>query len=317
MPGTVSEPVPTEHRAGFCVLLGLPNVGKSTLLNRLLGMHLAAVSPRPQTTRNRIVGVLNRAGAQLVLVDTPGMQRGGSPLRRYMHDQARSAVAEGDLVLHLVDVTDERQRAPGHQSGAAAAALEEALALARAAGTPILLALNKIDRLNDKSQLLPILAAYAAADLYQELLPISAEHGDGLDRLADAVASHLPPGPALFPEEMATDRAERFLAAELLREQLFCQLGKEVPYAAAVVVESWQERPHRGDLVIAAVVHVERDSQKPIVIGKGGRRLRQVGEASRAAISELLGCPVHLKLHVKVTRDWSQNQRALRDLGYE
>jgi GTP-binding protein Era len=313
-------------RTGFCALLGLPNVGKSTLLNGFLGRRLVAVSPRPQTTRNRILGVRNlqlsdldhedpegATGAQVVLIDTPGVQIGQSPLRRYMQEQALSAAGECDVGVLLVDVTDPRQRAPGALGREDAEALEHALASVRA---PVLLGLNKIDRIG-KERLLPIIQAYAAQGRFAEIIPLSGLTGDGLPVLARAIVARLPLSPRLFPEEMYTDRAEQFLAAELVREQLFRQLGQEVPYATAVVVEAMEERRDPGDLVIDAVIYVERDSQKAIVVGKGGARIKEVGQRARAAISELFGCPVHLRLHVKVADAWSRAEHGIRRMGYE
>ena len=311
VPGTV------PHKAGFCGILGLPNVGKSTLLNRALGLRLAAVSARPQTTRNRIVGVHNIAGeidAQIVLVDTPGIQQGKGALRRYMREQALAAVGDCDVALLMVDVTDYRQRDPARLAESPAALLAHALG---AASTPAILAVNKIDQLADKAELLPIMAAYDALGSYAEIRPISARTGDGVDELVAAIARRLPEGPRLFPEDMYTDRAERFLAAELIREQLFRQLGQELPYASAVVVDSFRERADKGDIVIEAVVYVERESQKGMVVGKGGHRIKSVGERARKAISQLFGCPVHVVLQVKVSADWSRGERGIRDMGYE
>lgn len=307
----------SPHRAGFVGILGLPNVGKSTLLNRVLGLRLAAVSSRPQTTRNRILGVHNISGdidAQLVMLDTPGIQQGKGALRRYMREQALAAVGDCDIALLMVDASDERQRDPERLADSAAALLADALAGVK---TPAFLAVNKIDRLNDKAELLPIMQAYDALDRYTEILPISAKSGDGVDALVAAIAEHLPEGPKLFPEDMYTDRAERFLAGELVREQLFRQLGQELPYASAVVVESFRERSAKGDIVIEAIVYVERESQKGMVVGKGGHRIKAVGERARKAISQLFGCPVHLVLRVKVSADWSRGDRGIRDMGYE
>jgi GTP-binding protein Era len=304
-------------RAGICAILGLPNAGKSTLMNRLLGMRLVAVSPRPQTTRNRVLGVKNSAAgggaAQIVFIDTPGAQRGPGALRQYMREQTLAAAGDCDVALLLLDAADPVQRAPAAMREGPAAALEE---LTRTVRAPMLLALNKVDRV-DKPALLPALEAWHATGRFQELVPISAQTGDGLDRLEEAIASRLPEGPHLYPEDMVTDRAERFLAAELVREQVFRQLGDELPYAAAVVVEEFRERPDKGDVVITAVVHVERQSQKGIVVGKGGQRIKAIGQAGRAAIAQLLGCPVHLLLHVKVSPNWSGGAGGLRDMGYE
>ena len=326
----------SEVRTGFCAILGLPNAGKSTLLNRMLGIRLVAVSHKPQTTRNRILGVHNvilppvpgsQPGprgegegdgpgepAQIIFVDTPGIQQGPGALRRYMRDQALSAVGDSDLALLLVDVADPSQRSPERFQAPDAVALSQAL---RATRAPVLLALNKIDALKNKDFLLPTMAAYGDSGMAEEILPISAAKGDGVGALVEAIGRRLPLGPRLFPEDMVTDRAERFLAGELVREQLFHQLGKELPYATAVVIESFEERAARDDVVIGAVIFVERDSQKGIVVGKGGRRIKEVGQRAREAISQLLGCPVHLKLFVKVATNWSRLERGIREMGYE
>jgi GTP-binding protein Era len=304
-------------RAGTCAILGLPNAGKSTLLNQLLGMRLCAVSPRPQTTRNRVLGVKNAELdgdlAQIILLDTPGAQRGENPLRRYMREQTLAAAGECDVALLLIDAADPGQRAPDRMAEHEARAIDEIRSTVKA---PLLLAPNKVDRV-PKPALLPLLEAWSALGRFDELVPISALTGDGMDRLERAIASRLPEGPALYPEDMVTDRAERFLAGELVREQLFRQLGEELPYATAVVVDSWTERPERGDLVVNATVFVERDSQKGIVVGRGGQRIKSIGEAGRVAISDLLGCPVHLVLHVKVAPNWSRGGGGLRAMGYE
>jgi len=327
-------------RAGTCAILGLPNAGKSTLMNRLLAMRLCAVSPRPQTTRNRLLGVKNTTTsdgepAQIVFIDTPGAQRGeahrvtprdaasGSggdrsrgeqnALRRYMRDQTLSAAGEADVALLLIDVAEVEQTSPERLGDAGRSVIDEILAAVKA---PVVLALNKVDRVA-KPALLPMLEAWSARGAFDELIPISALTGDGVDRLEAAIASRLPEGPALFPEDMVTDRAERFLAGELVREQLFRQLGEELPYATAVVIDQFSERPEKGDVVIAATIFVERESQKGIVVGKGGQRIKAIGEAGRGAITQLLGCPVHLLLHVKVAPNWSKGGDGIRSMGYE
>lgn len=311
-----------EARVGVCAILGPPNVGKSTLLNRMLDLRLAAVSPRPQTTRNRILGVKNTIlpdgpeprAVQMIFVDTPGAQAGRGPLGAYMQEQALSAAADCDLALLVIDVSEAAQKRPSMLTGGPVRALSDAL---ERAGVPVILALNKVDRVKSKDELLPILEAFAAGGRFAEMVPVSALKGDGTDRIEAAIAARLPVGPRLFPDEMYTDRSERFLAGELVREQLFRQLGKEVPYATAVVVEAFEDRRDRGDMVIQAVIHVERDSQRGIVIGKGGQRLKSIGQKARAAISQLFGVPVHLKLYVKISQDWSRGERGIRDMGYE
>jgi len=305
-------------RVGFCAIVGLPNVGKSTLLNQLLGKRLVAVSDKPQTTRNRIIGVLNLEAdsgpAQIVFVDTPGLQQGKGALRKFMRDEVLAATGDCDAAVLVVDVSRTDQRTPEALARGELGVLHKAL---KAASAPTILALNKVDQLDDKAVLLPLLEAFAATGEYAAIVPMSAKRGQGTEALAREVAAILPPGPRLFPEEMYTDRAERFLAAELIREQLFRQLGDEVPYATACMVEAWNERVDKGDVVIHAVIFVERDSQKAIVVGKGGQRIRTVGERAREAIGELLGCPVHLKLFVKVKSNWSREPGGIRDLGYD
>ena len=302
---------------GSCVILGLPNVGKSTLMNRLMGLRLMAVSPKPQTTRNRVMGVVNGSHTdgptQVVFVDTPGMQQGSGPFRRFMREEALGAAGNSDVALLVIDLSSRKQRSLERLEDSDARPMLDALA---AFSGPVILALNKVDLLEDKEALLPILEGFDASGRFAALVPISAKSGSGTEALLETIAQFLPAGDALFPEEMYTDRAERFLAAELIREQLFRQLGDELPYASAVVIEGFHERD-KGDIVINAAIHVERESQKGIVIGKGGRRIKAVGERGRHAISQLFGCPVHLKLFVKVNSNWSQQVRALRELGYE
>jgi GTP-binding protein Era len=297
--------------------VGLPNVGKLTLLNCIFGQHLAAVSAKPQTTRDRILGVHPvalpgevPARAQIAYVDTPGVQDGRGPLRRYMRDAALTAASDCDVVLLVVDATDRRGRMPTRLADEDAAPLANAIRR-----HPAVIALNKVDRVA-KPDLLPVLEAWGAFLPGADVLPISALAGDNLDALERAIAHHLPPGPALFPDEMVTDRSPRFIAQEIIREQLYHQLGKELPYACAVQIETWAERPGSPDLAIGAVVIVERDSQKPIVVGRGGARIRELGIAARAALGEALGRTVHLSLFVKVLAEWSQGEAALRRLGY-
>jgi GTP-binding protein Era len=318
------EPGTPEVRTGFCALVGRPNVGESTLLNALLGKRLVAVSDKPQTTRNRIVGVKNVVldaavapdgprGAQLVFVDTPGIQKGDSALRHYMHDQAMNAVAECDIAVLIVDASERRERMPRFLDAPDAADLGAAL---RDRKVPTVIALNKVDRVKPKQDLLPVIEAWVGGG-WADVVPLSALSGDGVAPLIDVLAAKLPVGPRLFPEDMVTDRAERFLAGELIREQLFKQLGKELPYVSAVVVESFEERPSKGDVAIGAVIYVERPTQKAIVVGKGGSRIKEIGIASREAVSQLLGCPVHVALHVKVQEEWSRGTKGLRQMGYD
>ena len=313
-----------ELRAGFCAIVGLPNVGKSTLLNRILDRHLVAVSAKPQTTRDRILGVHTfelpgpgadpadpaaPAQAQIAYVDTPGVQDGRGPLRRYMREAALAAAADADVVLLLVDATDRRGRMPERLAEPDAAALGQA-----SHGHPIVIGLNKIDRV-PKLELLPVIQAWADFSPGVELVPISAMTGDGVAALEQAIAARLPVGPALFPPEMITDRSPGFIAQEIIREQLYHQLGKELPYACAVQIETWTEKA-TDELAIRAVIVVERESQKAIVVGRGGTRIRELGIAARQALGEALGKTVHLALFVKVITEWSRGEVDLRRLGY-
>jgi GTP-binding protein Era len=302
----------SEGRAGFCAIVGLPNVGKSTLLNRMLGRRLVAVSSKPQTTRDRIVGIhtleVDGAPAQIAYVDTPGVQAGEGPLRRYMRDAALAAAGDADVVLMLIDATYRNGRMPDRLGEPDAFALREA-----SKAHPMVFALNKIDRV-EKPELLPILEAWGTAFPGLDIIPISAATGDGIAELEQVIARKLPVGPLLFPAETVTDRSPQFIAQEIIREQLYHQLGKELPYASAVLVEQWTER--KGELVIGAVIVVERASQKPIVVGRAGSRIKELGIAARVALAESLGKPVHLSLFVKVQEEWSRTEAELHKLGY-
>lgn len=296
-------------RSGFCAIVGLPNVGKSTLLNRVLGRRLVAVSAKPQTTRDRIVGVHNipydGGSAQIAYVDTPGVQDGRGPLRRYMRDAAITATAAADVVLMLVDATDRRGRQTERVS-------DDAAALCDAGRShPMVVALNKVDRIA-KPELLPLIEAWT--QISPDVVPISAATGDNLEALERVIAGKLPEAPPMFPDGMVTDRSPQFIAQEIIREQLYHQLGKELPYASAVLIESFVERGTA--FVIGAVIVVERDSQKPIVVGRGGTRIKELGIAARAALAEALGKTVHLSLLVKVREQWTSAEAELKRLGY-
>jgi GTP-binding protein Era len=309
--------------AGTVAIMGRPNVGKSTLLNRIVGQKLAIVSAKPQTTRNRIVGVwtgvIERpqpAAGQIVFVDTPGVHLGRSALNKYMVDEAFAALGEVDAVLLVVEAPD-RPPAPGMPATARVGDPAEARIIeqALAAKKPIVVALNKVDHVPDKTALFPWLERWHATGNFAALVPTSATRGAGTDAVVRELLRILPEGPPLYPPDMLTDRTERFLAGELVREQLFLRLRQELPYATAVVVENWEERP-QGDVVIDATIVVERDSQKAIVVGKGGAMIRDVGTAARGEIVQLLGRPAHLRLHVKVAEEWTQTPEGLAKQGY-
>ncbi|HVR63513.1 MAG TPA: GTPase Era [Polyangia bacterium] len=291
--------------AGTVAILGRPNVGKSTLLNRIVGEKLAIVSPKPQTTRNRIVGVWNGAGGQIVFVDTPGVHAGKKGLGRFMQGEALGTIADVDAVLLVVDVYQE---GPGD-------AERKILSELRAADKRAVLAINKVDKAKDKTTLLPLLTAWQPLFPFAALVPISATGGTNVAGVVTELCRLLPARPPLYGPDMLTDRTERFLAAELVREQLFLKLRQELPYAVAVKIDSWEERP-RGDVVIAATILVERESQKAIVVGKGGAMIREVGTAARGEITDRLGRPAHLKLEVRVAPDWTTSPEILEELGY-
>jgi len=286
-------------------MAGRPNVGKSTLLNRVLGQKISIVTRKPQTTRQRILGILTRADAQIVFVDTPGIHRGErSALNRYMNRAARESLEDADLALLVVEA--------GQWTDADDLALE----WIRRAGVPVALAVNKIDRVRPRERLLPFLDEAARRADFRFLVPLSARTGDNLAALLDELAAALPAGPALFPEDQITDRSERFLAAELIREQLMNMLHQEVPYGLAVEVERF-EAEDAERVRIGAVIWVEREAHKAIVIGRGGEALKRIGRAARLQIAEALGCRVHLDLWVKVKEGWTDRPGAIQQFGYE
>jgi GTP-binding protein Era len=295
--------------AGTVAILGRPNVGKSTLLNALVGEKLAIVTPKPQTTRNRIVGVWNGPAGQIVFVDTPGVHGAKKALNRFMVQEALGAIEDVDAALLVVDAAERR---PGNEE-------REILRALVAARRPTVLAVNKVDKVKDKGALLPLLAEWEQVSDFRALVPISALKAKNLEPLLGELCKLLPRGEPLYGPETLTDRTERFLAAELVREQIFLLTRQELPYAIAIDIESWEERARQdgiADVVIEAAILVERDTQKAIVVGKGGSMIREVGTKARAQITELLGRPAHLKLHVKVDAEWSTSPAALARLGY-
>lgn len=288
-------------RSGLVAILGRPNVGKSSLLNAAVGQHLAITSPKPQTTRDRILGVCNLPQGQIAFVDTPGVHQPRNALGVHMVRQAREALEGIDALLLVV----ERSEHPDDQ---------RALDLVRRSGRAAVLAINKIDHLRDKREVLPVIAAWHGRHEFRHIVPVSARTGDGVADLLACLLDQLPEGSALFPESTLTDRTERFLAAELVREQILLQTSQEVPYACAVTIETFQDRP-KGDSLIEAMIHVERPSQRKIVVGEGGARIREIGTRARATISQALGRPVHLKLWVEVDPHWSRDDESVRRLG--
>jgi len=305
------------------VLIGRPNVGKSTLLNALAGERLAITSPKPQTTRNRVLGVVTRPAGQVAFIDTPGVHQARGQLNKYMVDVALQALDEVDTAVFVVEATEGQGLTP--QVGEGNRFILERL---KAAGKPTLLVINKVDEVK-KGQLLPLIDLYAKQFPFAEVLPISALKRDGVDLLFERVLAHCPEGELLFPEDMLTDQAERVLVAEYVREQVLRYCRQEIPYSTAVLVDVFDEsereprpgsKPSRGlaGLVrIAASIYVERDSQKAILIGKGGKMLKLIGTEARKRVERLLGTHVFLDLRVRVEDRWSERPEALRKLGYE
>jgi GTP-binding protein Era len=304
--------------AGTVAILGRPNVGKSTLLNRIVGEKLAIVSPKPQTTRNRIRGVWNGDAGQIVFVDTPGVHVARSALNRFMVDEAMASIDDVDAALLVAEAPQGAGRSSKLPGDATPVPEPERSLIERLreANKPIVLALNKVDLVKDKKTLLPWLAWWSSRAPFAAVVPISATKASGVERVVKELLALVPAGPPLYGPDELTDRTERFLVGELIREQLFLQLRQELPYSTAVDVEHWEERTDTGDVVVDASILVERDSQKAIVLGKGGAMIRELGTAARGEATKLLGRPVHLRLHVKVTPDWTTSPAALADLGY-
>jgi GTP-binding protein Era len=300
-------------RAGFVAILGRPNVGKSTLLNRLLGEHVAIVTARPQTTRTRILGVVNGEGFQLALFDTPGLHRARGTLNKRMVNTALGTLSEVDVALVLV----EAGTGPGGRVEVGETALWIAGEVKRS-GKPAVLGINKMDRA-PRETLLPVIEAYRTLHDWADVIPFSALTGENVDRLTEALAGHLPPSEApLFPPDVLTDQAERIIAAEYVREQVMELTRDELPYAAAVEIEEFDESERRDDgglVRIGALIWVERNSQKGILIGKGGSMLKRIGTRAREKMERLLGAKVFLRLRVKVEERWSERVEALRRLG--
>lgn len=299
-----------SDRCGFVALVGRPNVGKSTLLNALLGEKLAITSPRPQTTRNRIPGILTRKDAQIIFIDTPGIHNARGALHRYMNNVARESFAQADVILYLAEagISGESKVTISEMDKQIAGELAQT-------GRPVMLVLNKVDRI-EKPLLLPIIETWRTLHDFKEIVPISALRHDGVEHLVDTLVSYLPESQRLYAEDELTELPSRFLAAELIRERLFHVLDQELPYATAVTIESWRQRAD-GMTFIDAVIHVERESQKGIVIGKGGQMLKRIGTESRESIEHMLGGKVHLALFVRVEDRWSDTDVTLRKLGYE
>jgi len=295
--------VESPWRCGFVAVVGRPNVGKSTLMNALIGSKISIVSRKAQTTRHRIHGVLTQDRVQTIFVDTPGFQtRHGGMLNRWMNKVVAQALREVDVVVHVVE------------AGRWSAGDAQLLPMLPKTTAKSILAVNKIDSLKDKQSLYPWVQARMAQYAYGAVVPVSAARGTQLDVLLDEIRQRLPVGEPMFEEDALTDRPVRFLVAELLREKIFRLVGDELPYACTVVIERWEESP-RG-VRIAACVLVERDSHRPILLGAGGAHMKRIASEARQDIVKLLDQPVHLEVYVKVRKSWSEHSDALRELGY-
>lgn len=294
-------------RSGFVCIIGRPNAGKSTLLNALVGEKLAIVTHKPQTTRTRIQGIINvpkkknRSAAQVILVDTPGVHRSETSLDKKMMQEIRDALHGCDLILLIVDATDRVRED------------KFVFDLIKHADTPVFLLVNKIDKV-EKGALLPIMEQYSKMFVFKEIIPISALKQDGLEEVLTTMIKALPEGPAYFPKDEITDQPARFLAAEIIRERVLFETEQEVPYAATVIIEQFEEKPRLTR--IAAVIYVERDGQKAIVIGKGGQMLKKIGTAARLEIEKMLGTKVFLELFVKVRANWRESREFIEGLDW-
>lgn len=296
---------PAGFRSGFVSLIGRPNVGKSTLLNLLLGQKIAIISPKPQTTRNRILGIKNLPSGQIIFLDTPGIHRSGNLLNQSMVRTALATLQEVDVVCLLIEANS-----PDHEEN------DWILENLQKVRKPVFLAINKID-LVPKGNLLSIMERFSQKRPFEQIIPISAVLGEGVDILVRELLKILPEGPRLFPEDMVTDLPERFLAAELIREKVFHLTREEIPYATAVAVEEFKEREEKNLVVIRATIQVERETQKGILIGEKGKRLKEIGRLAREEMEALLGVRVFLELWVKVEKNWRDDPRALRRLGFQ
>jgi len=298
-----------SFHSGFACILGRPNAGKSTLLNALVGERLAIISPKPQTTRNRIQGIVHvpkkgkRPGAQVVLIDTPGVHKPDSSLGRKMMVEVQEALEGCDLILLIVDVN--KRLGPED---------DFALKLAQRAGTPVFLLLNKVDLLRDKKLLLPIIEDLRKRHDFKEVIPLSALKKEGLDLLLDTIVAGLPTGPKYFPEDQTTDQPARFMAAEIIRERVLFDTKEEVPHATSVIVEQFEEGPKLTR--IAATIYCEREGQKAILVGKGGQMLKKIGTAARQNIERMLGTRVFLELFVKVQANWRNSRSFVDELDW-
>jgi GTP-binding protein Era len=292
-------------KSGFIAIIGAPNVGKSTLLNQILGEKISITSERPQTTRNRIMGVLHRPNAQFIFLDTPGVHHTRKKMNKRMIRVALSTLADVDQILYL---TDAARRDQGSD--------ELLLKTLASIDKPVILAINKIDMVQNRKDLLPLIEAWGERHDFAAIVPISALKNIQVEDLLDEMLALLPEGPGFFPEDTITDQPARFIASEMIREKVFRLTSREVPYSVVVTIDAFKERPEKRRVDIEATIHVERDSQKGILIGKGGTMLKRIGSAARMDIQRMTGTQVFLRLWVRVRKNWSRNAGQLSGFGY-
>ena len=289
------------HRSGYVAIVGKPNAGKSTLLNALLEQKLSIVTPKPQTTRHRVLGILSADEYQIIFLDTPGVIQPRYGLQDSMMRSVRRAIADADVTIFMADATRDK---------------EDTLSLGELQDMPVILVLNKMDLIR-QDEALPIVERYSSLRTFVDVVPISAKKGRNLDVLRDVIVSHLPEGPPFYPAEMVSEHPERFFVAEIIREKVFQKFGQEIPYSTQVNIVDYSEKSDSGKDLIEAEVVVERGSQKAILLGKGGSAIKQVGIRARRSIEKFLGRPVYLKLFVKVRKGWRDDDTSLRSYGYE
>ena len=295
--------MPESSRSGYAALIGRPNAGKSTLLNRLVGEKIAAVSNKPQTTRFKIQGIVSGPEGQIVFVDTPGVHKPGHLLNRRMMAAVHDALMSVDVVVLMRDASVSTGNGDRF-----------VFDLVKQAAKPSILVLNKIDKVKKKGELLPLIELYAKEFEFVEIVPVSALKGDAVVELLNSIVKHLPEGEPIFAEDELTDQPMRAIVAEMVREKILATTGEEIPYVTAVVTEKWDDSDP-GQLRIYCAIYIERNSQKPIIIGKGGAKIKQIGSEARSDIERLLGRHVHLQLFVKVVEDWRNRERDLDEMG--
>ena len=294
-----TEETSGQHKCGYVALVGKPNVGKSTLLNTMMGLKLSIVTHRPQTTRRRVLGILSGDDHQVILLDTPGIINPRYGLQESMMKDVRMSTSDADILVFMADATRDRV---------------DDLSLSFVGDTPAILVLNKIDKIKQED-VLPLVSSYMEAHAFEEVIPLSALKGKNVDVLLETLLKRLPMGPAFYPKEMISEQPEKFFVAEIIREKIFKLYRQEVPYSTQVDIVSWEEREGDKDLIHADII-VERHSQKGILIGKRGKALKKIGTFAREDIEEFIGRGIFLKLHVKVRNDWRNNETHLRSFGY-